>query len=340
MGISNVVPVEKKNTGKIRVCVDFCNLNRATPKDEYPMPIVDVLINHASGNKILSFLDGNAGYNQIFMAKEDISKTTFRCPGFVGLFEWVVMTFGLKNAGATYQRAMNLIFHDLLGVILEVYIDDIVVKSAGFDDHVADLRLTFERMRRHGLRMNPLKCAFGVTASKFLGFVMHEQGIQIDPKKVETIEKLGEPACKRDVQKLLGKINYLRRFISNLAGRVETFLPLVRLKHEKEFMWGLEQRTAFESIRRYLSSPPVLRAPRVGKPFRLYVAAQERVVGTVPTKEEEGKEFMVAYINMRLIDVETQYEFVEKLCLSLYYACTKVRHYIYQAHVSWCASTM
>jgi hypothetical protein len=101
------------------VCVDFCNLNRATPKDEYPLPIVDVLINHASGNKILSFLDGNAGYNQIFMAKEDISKTTFRCPGFVGLFEWVVMTFGLKNAGTTYQRAMNLIFHDLLGVILE-----------------------------------------------------------------------------------------------------------------------------------------------------------------------------------------------------------------------------
>jgi hypothetical protein len=164
-----------------------------------------------------------------------------------------------------------------------VYIDDVVVKLAGFDDHVADLRLTFERMRRYGLRMNPLKCAFGVMAGKFLGFVMHEQGIQIDPKKVETIEKLGEPACKRDVQKLLGKINYLRRFISNLAGRVETFLPLVRLKHEKEFMWGLEQRTAFESIRRYLSSLPVLRAPRVGKPFRLYVAAQERVVGTVPT---------------------------------------------------------
>ena len=108
------------------------------------------------------------------MAEEDISKTAFRCPGFVGLFEWVVMTFGLKNAGATYQRAMNLIFHDLLGVILEVYIDDIVIKSAGLDHHLADLRLALERMHGYGLKMNPLKCAFGVLAGKFLGFIIHE----------------------------------------------------------------------------------------------------------------------------------------------------------------------
>ena len=94
------------------------------------MPIAGMLMNDASGHKVISFLDGNTGYNQIFMAEEDISTTAFRLPGFVGLFEWVVMTFGLKNAGATYQIAMNLIFHDFLGVILEVYIDDIVIKSA------------------------------------------------------------------------------------------------------------------------------------------------------------------------------------------------------------------
>ena len=118
--VSNIVPVEKKDTGKIRVCIDFRDLNRATPKDEYPMPIADMLINDASGHKVISSLDGNAGYNQIFMAEEDTSKTAFICPGFVGLFEWIVMTFGLKNAGATYQRVMNLIFHDLIGVIMEI----------------------------------------------------------------------------------------------------------------------------------------------------------------------------------------------------------------------------
>jgi hypothetical protein len=123
--------------------MDFRNLNRATPKDEYPMHIAEELISRASGHQMISFLDDNASYNQIFVVKEDVYKMAFYCPGFVGLFEWVVMTFGLKNAGVTYQRAMNLIFHDLLGIILEVYIDDLVIKSASFDSHVADLKVVF-----------------------------------------------------------------------------------------------------------------------------------------------------------------------------------------------------
>jgi hypothetical protein len=171
--ISNIIPVEKKNTGKIRICVNFRNLNRATPKDEYPMPIADMLIDSASGNRMISFLDGNARYNQIFMAERDINKTAFHCPGFVGLFEWVVMTFGLKNVGATYQRAMKLIFHDLLGVLLEVYIDDLVIKSINFEGHMDDLRVSLERMKKYGLRMNPMKCAFGVSVGQFLGFIVH-----------------------------------------------------------------------------------------------------------------------------------------------------------------------
>ena len=118
------------------------------------MHIADMLINEASGHRVISFFDGNAGYNRIFMAEEDTPKTAFRCPSFVGLFEWVVMTFGLKNVGATYQRAMNWIFHDLIGIILEVYIDDIVIKSAGLSHHLADLRLALERMRQYGLKMN------------------------------------------------------------------------------------------------------------------------------------------------------------------------------------------
>jgi hypothetical protein len=144
--------VEKKNTDKIWVCIDFHNLNKATPKDEYPMPIANMLINNAYGHRVISFLDDNAGYNQIFMAEEDMSKTAFRCPGFIGLFEWVVMTFGLKNVGATYQMAMNLIFHDLLGIILEIYIDDVIVKSDNMNNHLADLRLALERMRWYGLK--------------------------------------------------------------------------------------------------------------------------------------------------------------------------------------------
>jgi hypothetical protein len=110
------------------------------------MPVADLLIDSVAGNKVISFLDGNVGYNQIFMVKEDVSKTAFCCPGFVGLFEWAIMTFGLKNADATYQRAMNLIFHDLLEVVMEVYINDVVVKSVMIEDHMTDLKLSLERM--------------------------------------------------------------------------------------------------------------------------------------------------------------------------------------------------
>jgi hypothetical protein len=194
--VSNIVPIEKKNTGKIQVCIDFHNLNKATPKDEYPMPIADMLINNASGHQIISFLDGNAGYNQIFMAEEDMSKMPFCCPGFIGSFEWVVMTFGLKNASATYQRAMNLIFHDLLGIVLEICIDDVVVKSDSMNNHLADLHLAPERMRRYGFKTNPIKCALCVSAGKFLGFIFHEHGIEIDPIKIESINKVQLPQCK------------------------------------------------------------------------------------------------------------------------------------------------
>jgi hypothetical protein len=126
--IFNIVLVYKKN-GKLRVCIDFRDLNKATSMDGYPMLVADVVVNAVTGHKVISFMDGNARYNQIFMAIEDIAKTAFRCPDPVGLYEWLVMTFGLKNAGATYQKAINYIFHKLIGKLVEIYIDDVVVKS-------------------------------------------------------------------------------------------------------------------------------------------------------------------------------------------------------------------
>jgi hypothetical protein len=121
------------------VCIDFRDLNKETLMDGYPMPVADALVNAAAGHKVISCMDGNARYNQIFMAIEDIAKTTFKCPDHVGLYEWIVMTFVLKNTGATYQRAMNYIFHELIGNIVEIYIDDVVVKSKSYKEHLADL---------------------------------------------------------------------------------------------------------------------------------------------------------------------------------------------------------
>jgi hypothetical protein len=235
--ISSIVPIQKKN-GQWRVCVDFRDLNRATPKDEYPMPVAETFINAAAGHKMLSFMDGNAGYNQIFMAPEDIHKTAFRVPGAVGLFEYVVMTFGLKNASATYQRAMNYMFDDLIGKLVEIYIDDVVVKSASAEGHLGDLRRVLERTRKFGLRMNPKKCAFGVLAGQFLGFLVHEQGIEIGLKSQEAVKTMVPPTTKKELQQLIGKINFVRRFISNLSGRIEPFMELVKIKANDKFRWG------------------------------------------------------------------------------------------------------
>ncbi|KAG9457462.1 hypothetical protein H6P81_001970 [Aristolochia fimbriata] len=163
--IANIVPVKKKN-GQIRVCVDFRDLNKACPKDDFPLPITELMVDATTGHEALSFMDGSSGYNQIRMDPKDEEKTAFRTPK--GIFCYKVMPFGLKNAGATYQRAMQKIFDDFLHKFVECYVDDVVVKTKSRDDHLKYLRAVFERLRRYQLKMNPLKCAFGGFIRKFL----------------------------------------------------------------------------------------------------------------------------------------------------------------------------
>jgi len=214
------------------------------------MPVVDLLVDVAAGHRIISFMDGNVGYNQIFMAKEDIPKTAFRCPGHVRLFEWIIMTFGLKNSSATYQRAMNFIFDEFIGTLVEIYIDDVVVKSGDFVKHLADLRKILECTRKHGLKMKPNKCAFGVSIGQFLGFMVHQRGIEISRRSIDAINKIVAPADKTELQSLIGKINFIRRFISNLSGKIKAFSLLH--KADQEFVWGAKEQLALDEIQSIL----------------------------------------------------------------------------------------
>ncbi|KAM2972027.1 hypothetical protein FF2_018765 [Malus domestica] len=161
------------------------------------MPISDLLIDATANHDMLSFMDGHAGYNQILIIEVDVHKTAFRYPGALGTYEWVVMPFGLKNAGATYQCAMNTMFHDLIGTTIEVYIDDFGVKSKSRRTHIDDLRQAFLRMRRHNLKMNPAKCAFGVSVGNFLGFLVHHRGIEVDTNKARAIIDTPPPTTKK-----------------------------------------------------------------------------------------------------------------------------------------------
>ncbi|OMO99378.1 reverse transcriptase [Corchorus capsularis] len=335
---NNVILLVKEEIERL-IKVDSSVL-RATPKDQYPMPVADVLVDGAAQDKILSFMDGHSGYNQIFIVEEDVSKTAFRCPGAIGTFEWVVMPFDLKNARATYQRAMNAIFHDMIGKFMEVYIDDVVVKSHNSLNHINHLRRSFERMRHHGLKMNPLKCAFGVSAGNFLGFLVHQRGIEIDQNKARAIMQAQPPTNKKELQRFLGQINFLKRFIANTAGKTKAFSPLLKLKDGEEFVWREEHQVAFEAIKKYLAMPPVLVPPRKEKPLYLYVSATLSSIGCLLAQEvERGKEQVVYYLSQTLTDVENRYSPIEKLCLSLYFAAIKLRHYMLYYNVCIIAKT-
>ena len=167
--------VVKKKTGKWRVCVDFTNLNKAYPKDPFPMPQIDQLVDATEGHPRISFLDAFQGYHQIPLALNDQEKTTFVTP--TGNYHYKVMSFGLKNARSTYQRMMTKMFKPHLGRSIEVYIDDMVVKSKVVSEHMGDLTNIFRILRKHKLRLNASKCSFGVGSRKFLGYMVTHRGI-------------------------------------------------------------------------------------------------------------------------------------------------------------------
>ncbi|XP_072087342.1 uncharacterized protein [Arachis hypogaea] len=182
--LANVVMV-RKNLGKWRMCVDFTDLNKACPKDGYPLPNIDRLVDDTSGFPVLSFMDAYSGYNQILMHPDDEEKTAFITDQ--GNFCYKVMPFGLKNAGATYQRLMDKVFKDQIGRNIEIYVDDMVVKSTSEEQHKHDLDKVFTQLRKHNMRLNPEKCAFGVKGGKFLGFLLTNRGIEANPDKCSAV---------------------------------------------------------------------------------------------------------------------------------------------------------
>ena len=182
--IANIFPIKKKN-GQIWVCVDFHDLNNACPKDDFPLPITEVMVNATTGYEALSLMDCSLSYNQIRMNPKDEELTAFCTPK--GIYCYKVIPFKLKNAGATYQRDMQKIFDNVLHKYIECYVDNLVFKTKRREDHLRDLRSMFNCLRKYQLKMNPRKCAFGVTSRKFLGFIVRHHDIEIDQSKIEAI---------------------------------------------------------------------------------------------------------------------------------------------------------
>jgi len=216
--LANVVLV-KKVSGKWRMCADFTDLNKACPKDSYPLLNIDALVDGASGCKMLSFLDAFSGYNQIKMHPRDESKTAFMTETCSYCYK--VMPFGLKNTGATYQRLMDKVLAPMLGRNVQAYVDDMVVTSQEKGRHTADLEELFATIAKYCLKLNPEKCIFGVEAGKFLGFMLTERGIKANHDKCTAIIAMRSPTSVKEVQHLTERMVALSRFVS--AGGEKAF---------------------------------------------------------------------------------------------------------------------
>ena len=202
------------------MCVDFTNLNNAYPKDNFPLPIIDQLVDSTAGHKLLTFMDAFSRYNQIQMAEEDYEKT--------GLYCYRVMPFGLKNIGATYQRLVNQMFNKQIGRNVEVYVDDILVKSKEEEDHLDDLKETFNTLRQYSMKLNPSKCAFGVSSGKFLRFMVSQRGIEANPEKVRAILEMSSPKTIKKVQYLTGRVAALNRFVLKATDKCLSFFKTLK----------------------------------------------------------------------------------------------------------------
>nr|AAQ56376.1 putative polyprotein [Oryza sativa Japonica Group]AAQ56400.1 putative polyprotein [Oryza sativa Japonica Group] len=317
----------RKSKGKWRMCVDFTDLNKACPKDDFPLPRIDQLVDSTAGYELMSFLDAYSGYHQIHMNPADIPKTAFITP--FGTFCHLRMPFGLRNARATFARLVYKVLYKQLGRNVEAYVDDIVVKSRKAFDHTSDLQETFDNLRVVGMKLNPEKCVFGVCAGKLLGFLVYERGVEANPEKIDAIQQMRPPSSVREVQKLAGRIATLSRFLSKAAERGLPFFKTLR--GAGKFTWTPECQAAFDDLKQYLQSPPTLISLAPGSELLLYLVASPVAVSAALVQEIESSQKPVYFVSEALQGAKTRYIEMEKLAYALVMALQKLKHY-FQAH--------
>jgi hypothetical protein len=289
--LANTILVRKKNSNEWRMCVDYTDLNKHCPKDPFGLPRIDQVIDSTAGCDLLCFLDCYFGYHQIAIKEEDQEKTAFITP--FGAYCYTTMSFGLKNAGATYQRAIQACFKRKLNKNIKAYVDDVVVKTRNSSTLIDDLEETFVSLREYRWKLNPNKCVFGVPSGKLLGFIISHCGIETNPEKISAITSMKAPTSIKDVQKLTGCMAALNRFISKLG---ERGLPLFKLlKHQEKFVWTPEANQALAQLKEFLSKPPVLTAPRKGEQLLLHLAATTHMVSTaiIIERQDDGHAYRV-----------------------------------------------
>jgi hypothetical protein len=264
------------------------------------------------------------------LKKEDEEKTAFIT--LYGMFCYQVMPFGLKNAGATYQRMMQNCLGSQIGCNIQVYIDDVVITTRKEESLISDLAETFDNLNRYKLKLNPTKCSFGVFAGQLLGILVSARGIEANPVKIQAILTMEKPIKLHDVQKLAGRVAALSQFVARLGEKALPFYALMKKSNDK-FEWTEEADTAFTQLKKVLSTPPVLVALKEKEPLLLYIAATHQVVSTVLVvkRSEEGTahgvQRPVYFVSEVLSPTKQRYPHYQKLAYSVFTTSRKLQQY-------------
>ena len=322
-----VIFVPKKD-GRWRMCIDYRMLNRQTKKDKYPIPRINELLDKLGRSKYFTKLDLASGYHQIAMKAEDIHKTAFRTSR--GSYEFLVMPFGLTNAPATFQRLMNTVFKEELGLFVCVYLDDILVFSETLEDHIQHVRLALKRLRDAKLYGRLHKCEFFRQEVEYLGFDIGVHGVKASADKVKAVREWPKPNGVRDIRSFLGLASYYRRFIKDFSKIAH---PLTDLTKEKiKFRWKDPEIAAFWKLKQALTSAPVLQLPDFEREFVLTTDASLVSVGCVLEQDFGHGLQPIAFESRKLGEAEMRYSAYERELLGMVWAIGKWRHYIEGRH--------
>lgn len=301
-----------KHDGTTRFCVDYRKLNAVTVGDSYPIPRIDDSLRALGGANIFSTLDLTKGYWQVPVKEEDRPKTAFTC--HKGLYEFNTMPFGLKGAPATFQRLMTSVLGELNWEILLIYLDDIIVYSRSFDEHLEHLRLVLYKLRAAGLKLHPDKCTFCHKEVRYLGHVVSKDGVKPDPSKVRAISSYPEPKSIPELRRFLGMASYYRRFISRFSDIAH---PLNYLTQKGvPFLWNDACQAAFSDLKQKLSSAPILTYPDFTRQFVVETDASDVGLGAVLC--QDGR--VIEYASRALNSAEKNYSATEKECLAVVWA--------------------